>query len=121
MTIVLKDRADADVVFNHVSTNNLTLVYKAKGTNLMDEKVLTLQLAPNANTNRIRVKLSVPTLCAAEVGCKPTINYTQVASGDITVVKFSSDEDRADLSAMVGSLFSSTAVVDLVNDASFPV
>lgn len=120
MQIVLKDQNGADVVFTHVSTSTNTMEFANTGSSLMDQKRLSLSLNSNANTNRVKFKLSVPKVCASAVDCKPTVSFTQVASGDISVVRFSQLEDRAELSALVASLANSTAVSTLVKNGAFP-
>lgn len=120
MQIVLKDQNDADVVFTHVSTAANTMEFANAGSSLMDQKRLTLSLNTNANTNRVKFKLSVPKVCASTVDCKPTVSFTQVASGDISVVRFSELDDRAELSALVASLADSAAVDTLIKNGAFP-
>lgn len=119
--IVLKDQNGADVVFTHVSTGPGTLTFTSPGTSLLDVKKLTLSLNENANTNRVRYKLSVPVVCASVAGCKPVIEYTQVASGDLTIVKFSSEGRRQELAALTASLVGNATVKDLVVGGAFPV
>lgn len=120
MTIVLKNRLNQDVTFSKVGLSGSSVVYEANGTTLMDRKRLILSLAEGKNVNRVKFKLTVPTMCA-DNGCVPTVSYTQVASGDVSVVRFSSEEDRANLAAMLGSLASSQAVKDMINDGSMPI
>lgn len=120
MQIVLKDHNNTDVVFTHISTVNGKMTFQAQGSSLMDAKRLEISLSENANTNRIRTKLSVPTMCAESVGCKPVILYTQVSSSDITVVKFSTLDDRKLINALEQSVLSSTVIKNLVENAQFP-
>lgn len=119
-TIVLKDQANADVTFHHVGTTQNSLSFASRGDSLLDVKKLTLTLTENANTNRVKVKLSVPTVSADAAG-KTVIAYTQVASSDITVVKFSTLEDRALIDSLFASIVSNAAVSNLVKTGSFPV
>lgn len=120
-TIVLKDASDADVVFTHVSTAPGQLVFVNRGDNLLDTKQLTLNLNESARVNRVKFKLSVPSVGTDSVTGLPVVSFTQVASGDFSVVKFSSAADRALLGALSSSLVESTAVQDLVKSGSFPV
>lgn len=120
MNIVLKDQTDSDVMFTHVRTAPGMLEFQSRGDSLMDVKRLTLSLNENANTNRVRFKLSIPTI-GTDAANKPVVTYTQVVSGDFTVVKFSSEDDRALLKALTSSLVSSATVSDLVVNGAFPV
>lgn len=119
-TIVLKDAKAADVVFTHVKTAPNTLTFVNRGDSLLDSKELTLSLNENANTNRVRVKLSVPRVGQNADG-KSVVEYTQVASCDITIVKFSTADDRALIDALFGSAISSSVVSDLVRSGAFPI
>lgn len=119
--IVLKDQNDADVVFTHVSTAPGSLTFQSVGANLLDTKRLVMSLGSNTNANRIKFKLTVPSVCNDVAGCKPVINYTQVASGDISIVKFSSEADRQAIAAMTASLVDNAAIKDLIVDGAFPV
>lgn len=120
MNIVLKDQADSDVTFTHVRTAPGLLEFQSRGDSLLDVKRLTLSLNENANTNRVRFKLSIPTI-GTDAANKPVVTYTQVVSGDFTVVKFSTEADRALLNALATSLVSNATVTDLVVDGAFPV
>lgn len=121
MKIVLKDRNDADVEFVYSgSTANGVIFDTRGGENLLDRKRLTLQMNSNGATNRVKTKLSVPTVCTKEPGCVPTVSYTLVASADISVVKFSSADDRADLVALLASLQGSTEIADLITEGILP-
>lgn len=120
MTIVLKNRLNADVTFSKIGVSGTSVVFEAPGTTLMDRKRLVLSLTEGKNVNRVKFKLTVPTVGTDSNGV-PTVSYTQVASGDVSVVRFSSVADRADLAAMLGSLAASDAVGDMINDGSMPV
>lgn len=121
MNIVLKNAAGEDVVFNYVGTPSANKqVFQYRGSTLLDTYKLELSLTESANTNRIRYKLSIPKVCPAGPDCKPVISFTQVASGDITVVKFSEHSDRELLQALVSSLTATTAVKEMVEDGVLP-
>lgn len=120
MSIVLKNKANVDVTFNFVGTTANGVIYDAPGATLLDRKRLTLQLIEGKNANRVKFKLSVPSVCDTAPGCVPVISYTQVASGDYSIVRFSSLLDRQDIDAMVASLTDSTAITSLVVDGSLP-
>lgn len=120
-TIVLKDASAGDVIFTHVGTAPGQLVFVNRGDNLLDTKQLTLNLNESARVNRVKFKLSVPKVGTDSVTGLPVISFTQVASGDFSVVKFSSTADRALLGALTASLVESTAVQDLVTAGAFPV
>lgn len=119
-TIVLKDASDGDVVFTHVKTAPNTLTFVNRGDSLLASKELTLSLNENANTNRVRMKISVPRVGRNADG-KSVIEYTQVASSDITIVKFSTAEDRALIDALFKSAVSNVVLSDLVQNGAFPV
>lgn len=121
MTIVLKDRNDADVVFTYTGTTGNGVIFDNRSSTLIGRKRLTLSLNENTNTNRIGVKLSIPSICQGEDACdKATVKYTQVASADISVVRFASLEDREDLAAMFASLIGSSDLELLVTDGVLP-
>lgn len=119
--IVLKDQDSEDVVFTHVSTAPGSLVYVNRGDSLYDQKRLTLSLNESANVNRVKFKLSVPTVDVDPTTGLPAVSYTQVASGDVSVVKFSSLADRKLISALQDSLLSSAEFKNLIETGSFPV
>lgn len=121
MNIVLKDRNDADVVFTFTGTTGSGVVFDNRSATLIGRKRLTLQLNENTNTNRVGVKLSVPSVCVGDDTCeKATVKYTQVASADYSVVRFASQADRDDLAAMFASLIGSAAIEELVVDGVLP-
>lgn len=119
-TIVLKDSTAADITFKLVGTNGNSVIFDAAGSTLLSRKRLTLQVSEGKNANRVKFKLSVPTVCAQAPGCVPTVSYTQVASGDYSIVRFSSEIDRQDLSAMVASLTANNTIKDMIVDGSLP-
>lgn len=121
MSIVLKDQNAADVVFQHVETAPNTLVFVSRGDSLLDVKKLTLTLNESAKVNRVKWKLTVPTVKSDVTTGLPVVSYTQVASGDLSVVKFSSQADRTLICALQESLLSTTVVKDLVVSGAFPV
>lgn len=121
MNIVLKDRNDIDVVFSQKGYTNNGLIFEAAGTNLLDRKRLTLQISEGASVNRVKFKLSAPSVCQSATDCSSTaVQYTLVASGDLSVVRFSSEEDRKDLAALVASLAACTELEDMIVDGSLP-
>lgn len=121
MTLVLKDQTSADVVFTHVETSPNTLTFMNRGDNLLDAKKITLSLNESAKVNRVKYKISVPTVATDAATGLPAVKYTQVASGDISVVKFGSSADRALISALQESLVASPELKDLVISGNFPV
>lgn len=121
MKIVLKDRLGADVEFVYSGSTDDGVVFDTRGGNsLLDRKRLTLRLNSSGATNRVKTKLSVPSVCTTEPGCVPTVSYTLVASADISVVKFSSADDRADLVALLASLQGSAEIANLINEGILP-
>lgn len=123
MNLVLKNKAAENVTFTPVGTTGNSMVYEDRTGPLMGRKRVTLSLNEKANTNRVAVKISLPAVCAsdAETCGVDAIKYTQVASADITVVKFATEADREDLAALFASLIGSSALEDLVVQASMPV
>lgn len=121
-TIVLKDKANADVTFTLTGVAGSSVIFDNRTSSLLGRKRLTLTVNENKNTNRIAVKLSIPSVCEGETsGCTAeSIKYTQVASADITVVRFSSLADREDLAALFGSLITNAAVEDMVTEGVLP-
>lgn len=121
-TIVLKDKANADVTFTLTGVAGNSVIFDNRTSSLLGRKRLTLTVNENKNTNRIAVKLSIPSVCASDPSDCTTesIKYTQVASADITVVRFSSLADREDLAALFGSLITSAAVEDMVTEGVLP-
>lgn len=123
--IVLKDSALADQTFNYVGTGaNNAIIYERSAPTLVGRARLSLSLSGNSNVNRVRVKMSVPSVCTTPLpdgGCsRPTVEYTQVASADLSVVAFSSAASRADLAAMFGSLISNADVISMITDGVTP-
>lgn len=122
-TIVLKDKANADVTFTLTGVAGNSVIFDNRTSSLLGRKRITLTVNENKNTNRVAVKLSLPSVCAGdETSDCPTesIKYTQVASADITVVRFSSLVDREDLASLFGSLITSAAVEDMVTEGVLP-
>lgn len=122
-TIVLKDKANADVTFTLTGVAGNSVIFDNRTSSLLGRKRLTLTVNENKNTNRVAVKLSIPSVCVEgdSSGCTTeSVKYTQVASADITVVRFSSLTDREDLAALFGSLVTSAAVEDMVTEGVLP-
>lgn len=119
--IVLRDKNSDDVVFRHSETALNSMVFINRGDNLLDVKKLTLSLNESAKVNRVKFKLSVPTVDTDIATGLPAVKYTQVASGDVSVVKFGTEADRDLIAALQESLLSSTEFKDLVVQGSFPV
>lgn len=120
MTIVLKNRNDEDVIFKFTGVTANGVIYDSVGTTLMDRKRLTLQVQEGAKVNRVKYKISVPSVCTSGTDCVPTVSYTLVDSGDLSVVRFSSVEDRQDLAAFHKSLASSEAVAEMIVSGGLP-
>lgn len=121
-TIVLKDKANADVTFTLTGVAGNSVIFDNRTSSLLGRKRITLTVNENKNTNRIAVKLSLPSVCVGDGSDCTTesVKYTQVASADITVVRFSSLVDREDLAALFGSLITSAAVEDMVTEGVLP-
>lgn len=121
MNIVLKDRNGANVTFNQKGYTNNGIIFEAMGTTLLDRKRLSLQITEGANVNRVKFKLSVPSVCQSATDCSTSaVQYTLVASGDLSVVRFSSNEAREDLAALVASLAASAELENMVTDGVLP-
>lgn len=119
--IVLKDSTNADVTFNYSGSDNAGMHFDQANGTLMSRRRISISQGESKNTNRVRVKLSLPTVCEGSEACAvPSILYTQVASADITVVKFASLIDRKDLAALFGNLILSAAVKTTVTDGIMP-
>lgn len=124
-TIVLKDSLGVDQTFTFttVSPNGDSVFVRQSGP-LLGRAELRLAVGGNTNVNRVKAKLSLPVVCAADSspGSCPTtmIKYTQVGSTDITVVKQSSEVERQDLNAMLKSLAGNPVVEQLVINGIIP-
>lgn len=119
--MILKDKDGADVTFTRTGTTADGVVYDSRGSSLLDTKRLTFRLVETKATNRIHVKLSVPSVCASSVDCAvPEVKYTQVASGDITVVRFASEDDRNNLAAFLKSIYALPEVSSMIVNAVIP-
>lgn len=120
-TLVLKDKAQADVPFTLSGISGNSAIFDNRGSSLLNRKRITLTVNENKNTNRIAVKLSLPSVCTDATACATeSVKYTQVASADITVVRFASTVDREDLGALFGSLITNAAVQDMVTEGVLP-
>lgn len=120
-TITIKDHNGNDVVFTYTGTKGDAQVFDAASESLLGRKRIEIGLKANANVNRVSVKLSLPRVCVNEVSCDvPKVSYVQVASADLSVVRFSSEADRKDLAALFASLMANTDVDTLITDGIMP-
>lgn len=125
-TLVLKDANGADQSFLFVGHDKgNAAIFERQSDALIGRARIVLQLAGNTNVNRVKAKLSVPTVSSItpDTGAvaRPVVEYTHVASTDISVVAFSNAESRADILAMFRSLLDSSTVANMVTDASLPL
>lgn len=124
-TIVLKDALGADQVFTFstVSPNGESVFTRNTGP-LLGRAELRISLNGNAKVNRVKAKLSVPSVCTSAPtadGCTTTaVEYIMVGSTDISVVKQSSEESRDDLNAMLKSLAATPVIEQLIVDGILP-
>lgn len=113
LTIVLKDRNDADVTFTEARHDGNSIEFISRGSNLQDTKRLVLTLRPNGATNRVLGKLSIPTVGTIPATGMAGVLFTEVGSFDLSSVKVASQEAADDFIAMFGSLASSGTVESL--------
>lgn len=120
-TIVLKNRLNENITFTYAGRTSQGAVFDSPGATLLDRKRITLQLGENQNVNRVKMKISVPVLNTSVAGAAPTVSYTQVASGDITVVRFADEANREDIVSLFSSLAGSATVLALATEGILPV
>lgn len=122
MTIVLKDRTDANVAFVKAGSTATSRIFlsSAKDGTLVGRKRLTLSVTETASVFRCKFKLEQPHTCAPNEACRTEVIYTQVASGDVSVVKFSTSNDRADLVAFIKSITGTAEWVEMVQNGNLP-
>lgn len=121
MSITLKDAEGVDVVFTLTGVSGNTAIFDSVTDSLLGRKRLEVSLKQSAAVNRVGYKLTLPSVCDDETTCGVSkITYTQIASGDISVVKASTVVDRNDLAAMQASLASSAAVQNMITNGVMP-
>lgn len=122
MAIVLKDRNDANVTFHGAGSSANTRVFltASSGGTLLGRNRLTLSITEGPNVNRVRFKIEAPHICEPEQACAASVTYTLVASGDVSVVKFSTEADRKDLAAFVSSLTGTSSWEEMVVNGVLP-
>lgn len=121
MSITLKDKDNADVVFSLKNRVGNTAIFAAPGTSLLDRKQLTLQLVEKGNTNRIIAKLSVPTLIDSATDAEvPKVAYTEVGSLDLSAVLVAAPAEAQNFVAMFASLTSSAAISSMYLSGTVP-
>lgn len=118
--IVLKNFAAEDVTFSYShSLPNGNLVYERQTGPLVGRARLVLSLSDSAVTNRVKYKLIVPQVCTGTDTCSiPTIEYTQIASGDISVFRAGTELSRKDIGAMAASLANNATVQAMIVNGS---
>lgn len=123
--IVLKDKLGADQVFTFstVAPNGDSVFTRNVGP-LLGRAELRLSLNGNAKVNRVKAKLSVPSVCVSapvEGSCATsTVEYIMVGSTDISVVKQSSETAREDFNAMLESLAANATIAQVIIDGILP-
>ena len=114
--IILKNKANVDVVFVPRNTAGNVVTYVAPGATLLGAMRLDLNLKEGGLTNRVVGKLSVPT-----VGVNPTtgvngVQWTEVGSFDLSSVKSATTVAAEDFFAMWKSLAGHAAVEAMFRD-----
>lgn len=118
ISITLKDRVNADVVFQEASHDGNVIVLVSAGTSLLDRKQITLQLKTQGQaTNRIIAKLSIPTVSTDPSTGLPAVAYTEVGSMDLTAVKAASANDAENLVKLFSGLASSNTIAQMYRNA----
>lgn len=121
MTITLKDKDNADVVYTLKSVQGSTAIFQ-NGTNLLAKSRLTLQLIERDKTNRVIGKLSIPTVSDCSDTCvDPRIAYTEVGSFDLSSVLIAGSDEAENFIAQFSSLVSNAAVSDMFTNGELPV
>lgn len=116
--IVLKDSTGTNVTFNFTSHVGNILTYDSVGDSLLNRKRLTINFGENAKVNRVKMKLSVPSVVTVEG--VPTVGYTQVASSDHSVVRASTAVERADLAALFANLQAAASIQEIIKNGVMP-
>lgn len=124
-SIILKDKALADQTFTFKTIlPNGSAVFERIAGPLVGRAELTLSLSEGANVNRVKAKLSIPKVCVTTPSngdCgRPVVEYTQVGSLDISVVRFSSEVEREDMSAMLNSLAGNPVFKSIIVNGDLP-
>lgn len=121
MSITLKDASGTDVVFTLTGVSGNTAIFDSVSDSLLGRKRIEVTLKSSAAVNRVGYKLTLPNVCEDVASCGISkISYTQVASGDISVVKASTAADRDDLSAMQASLAGNLAIANMIKNGVMP-
>lgn len=119
LTITLKNKANADVVFTEYAHQGNEILLRSPGTSLLDTKQLSIVLRPNGATNRVMAKLSVPTVGVIPTSGVQSILWTEVGSFDLSSVKAATTEAADDFIAMFGSLANSNTVKRLYSHGGY--
>lgn len=109
MSIILKDAANADVVYVESRRYGNSVDFIHMGANLLERSRIVLTLNENGKTNRVLGKLSIPTVQDDSNGV-PTVVYTEVGSFDLSSVLVADAAVAEDFMAQFGSLIANQAV-----------
>lgn len=113
MAITLKNTNDEDVVYSKRSVNGDSHLFAAQSNSLLARPTIQIAVKERQSTNRVSVKLSIPTLSTgATLDELPKVVYTEIGSIDLSAVKGASVEQATDFFDQFVSLVSGTAVRD---------
>lgn len=121
MSITLKNAANADVVFFLTGVNGNTAIFDSASDSLLGRKRIEVTLKSSSAVNRVGYKLTLPSVCDDATACGVSkMKYTQIASGDISVVKASTALDRNDLAALQASLAANASIQNMIKNGVMP-
>lgn len=120
-TIVLKDAANADVSFNLVSGENpAQIIYENQSGPIVGRKRIVLSMKQNANVNRVKARIAIPSVSVDPLSGKSTVAWTNVASLDVSSVLYAPADAATEMMALFESLTASTVVADMVTNGVNP-
>lgn len=121
MSITLKDRLNANVVYNLVDRRGGTATFAATADSLLARPRLVLTLTEKESTNRVIGKLSIPSMLDCTDTCaKPSISFTEVGSFDLSAVTFATADAANDFHSQFATLVASDAVKNMFLSAAMP-
>lgn len=120
MNLVLKDALGADVTLAYIGSTNEGIMFERAATTLMGRTRAVISLTENGKTNRVRGKLTKPTVTSPVNGDVPTVQYTEIGSFDFSIFRAGASEGRADIAALVASFVASPLVSAAIVDGVKP-
>lgn len=121
MPIVLKNHAAVNVPFSYAGDVPNGRIFSNSGPlGLLDRKRLTTTILETKGAYRVRFKLEQPSVCDQATDCTNMLNYTQVGSADISVVKTGKLLDRQDMVAYIKSFTATAEFAAMVIDVTVP-